>query len=169
MSRSVWRSDVLFGASKSGKIRTTRSARSRSRTESFGVKVIRSRLESSGVVQSRQESSGNRSRPESTEAVRCHVLVTALCFQGRLLPIRRLRLKPLPDDSERLHIMMGGPTIRSGFQNCRSRIGVDSWFLPTSPITSMKIHEANQIQKFLDQYVFCSMNLYIFHLYRRMP
>ena len=62
---------------------------------------------------------------------------------------RRLRLRTTPDssgrfraildDSERFRMIQGGPYFRSRFRINWSRIGVDSGFLPTLPITSMNI------------------------------
>ena len=47
-------------------------------------------------------------------------------------------LQTAPDDSKRRRIMLGGSTFRSRFRNYRSRIGVDSGFLPTLPITTIE-------------------------------
>ena len=47
------------------------------------------------------------------------------------------RLRTAPDDSERLRILQRGSTFRSRFRIYRSRIGVDSGFLPTLPITNL--------------------------------
>ena len=50
---------------------------------------------------------------------------------------RRLRRRTIPDDSESLRIMLSGPNFQSRFRNYRSRIGVNSGFLPTLPITRL--------------------------------
>ena len=41
------------------------------------------------------------------------------------------RLRAFSNDSERFRLLQRGPTFRSRFQIYRSRIGVDSGFLPT--------------------------------------
>ena len=52
-----------------------------------------------------------------------------------------VRFRATPDDSERLRILQCGPTFRSRFRIYRSRIGVDSGFLPNLPITTIQAFE----------------------------
>ena len=137
----------------------------RRRSESFGVVVVRIRQASTGikVIWSRLKSIGyDRNQLESTgadsgDSARSRTtlddfgrLRTTLVNSGRIRAIPddfgRLRstsddsgqLRTTPDNSGRLRIMLGGSTFRSRFRDYRSRIGVDSGFLPTLPITSMR-------------------------------
>ena len=107
--------------------------------ESFRVAVIWSRPESFRVVWCQSESFGVARRhfvyrplfrrptptPDDSEKLRF-----------RTTPRDSGRFPTILDDSERLRIMQGGPTFRSRFRISRSRIGVDSVFLLTLPITS---------------------------------
>ena len=84
--------------------------------------VVRSSLESFEVVRSRSESES----PGDTS------------YMGRTTPDNYVFewLRATPDDSGPLRIMQGGPIFRSRIRIYRSRIGVDSKFLLTLPITS---------------------------------
>ena len=74
----------------------------------------------------------------------------SLCFLSitlRVISNDSGRLRAIPDDSERLWIMLGGPTFRSRFRNYRSRTGFDSEILPILAITIGKLR-VNFVRRF---------------------
>ena len=135
-------------------------SRSRSETESLGIGVIRnwSRSESTGAVRCNvlvirhfiSFEGRLRTTLTRTDSGRLQPTPTnSNQLQPTPTDSERLRTTPTPnasgllrgilDNSKRLRIMLAGTTFRIRFQNYWSRIGVDSGFLPTLPITAPNI------------------------------